>query len=149
MLKEQQNRIRIAYLSDSDIPSKRANTVHVIKMCAALSASGANVTLFCNKKENFNDEKVYSDYNVSTKYKINAIDAYFNGKFRLIEYAVRKALSVKRGNFNFCYGRSLLALFLVRNKLPFMYESHILSNRGLFVRLERLLLKNYNCKGPN
>lgn len=147
MHKEQQNRIRIAYLSDSDIPSKRANTVHVIKMCAALSASGANVTLFCNKKEDFNEEKVYSDYNVSTKYRINAIDAFFNGKFQLIEYAVRKALKVKSGIFNFCYGRSLLALFLVRNKFPFIYESHILPNRVLFVRLERLLLKNSNCKG--
>ena len=52
--------LRVAYLSDSDIPSKRANTVHVVKMCSALQGMGADVTLFCNQKDTFNEEEIFN-----------------------------------------------------------------------------------------
>lgn len=38
--------MRIAYLSESTIPSRMANSVQVMKMCAAFTAAGAEVTLY-------------------------------------------------------------------------------------------------------
>ena len=139
--------LKIAYLSDSEIPSKRANTVHVMKMCAALSSQGVDVTLFCNQKGEYTETELFDHYHVMTPFEIKAVKPCFSGKLQLIEYAIRKAWLVRKGHYDFCYGRSLLALFLLRNHKPFIYESHILPNRGLFIRLERILLKNRNCRG--
>ncbi len=139
--------LKVAYLSDSEIPSKRANTVHVMKMCAALSANGADVTLFCNKKGKFTKAELLDAYQVKDSFEIMAICPRFSGKLQLIEYAIKKANLAHNGDYDFCYGRSLLALILLRNYRPFIYESHILPNRSLFVKLERILLKNRNCRG--
>lgn len=148
MSKKQINlKLSIGYLSDSYIPSSRANTVHVLKMCSAFANIGANVTLFCNKQSDYDVNEIRKAYNIASDYSITAVPAKLKGKFQLIELALKKRKLVTQGNYDICYGRSLLALFLIRNKLPFIYESHILPNRGVFVRLERLLLKNSNCCG--
>ena len=148
MDKERNNKskLRIAYLSDSDIPSKRANTVHVMKMCAALSAQGASVTLFCNRKSEFNNNKLFDAYQVKNSFEIRPIISHCIGKLKLIEYAIRKANLVRSGKYDFYYGRSLFALFLLRCYKPFIYESHIFPNRRLFVSLEKILLKNQHCR---
>lgn len=38
--------MNIAYISNSFIPSRTANSIHVMKMCQAFSNNGHNVTLF-------------------------------------------------------------------------------------------------------
>lgn len=137
----------IGYLSDSYLPSNRANTVHVLKMCSAFAHIGMNVTLFCNKQSDYDINKIRKAYNIDSNYNIIAVPAKLKGKLQLLEFAFRKRNLIIQGEYDICYGRSLLALFLIRNKLPFIYESHILPNRGIFVRLERMLLKNKNCHG--
>ena len=137
----------IGYLSDSYLPSNRANTVHVLKMCSAFAHIGMNVTLFCNKQSDYDINKIRKAYNIDSNYNIIAVPAKLKGKLQLLEFAFRKRNLIIQEKYDICYGRSLLALFLIRNKLPFIYESHILPNRGIFVRLERMLLKNKNCHG--
>ena len=107
--------LKIAYLSDSEIPSKRANTVHVMKMCAALSAQGSEVTLFCNQRNEFIKAELFDAYNINKPFEIKAIRPRLFGKLQLIEYAIKKAKLVRKGDYDFCYGRSLLALILLRN----------------------------------
>lgn len=138
--------LRVAYLSDSDIPSKRANTVHVVKMCSALQGMGADVTLFCNQKDTFNEEEIFNSYCVKNKFGFQAIQAKRKGKLQIPEYAVKKARLVRKGNYDCCYGRSLLALFFLRKDFPFIYESHIKPNRWLYKMLERKVLKSKKLK---
>lgn len=38
--------MKIAYLSSSEIPSRSASSVHVMKMCQAFARNGHDVTLF-------------------------------------------------------------------------------------------------------
>ena len=136
--------LNIAYLSDSFIPSTRANTVHVIKMCAAFAESGVETTLYCNYEKDFKVEDIFKKYNVRVKYNLIAEKAKITGKLKMLEYARKKAKDVERQKPDVCYGRSLLALFLLRNRLPFIYESHIRPNRKLFLFLEKAILRNKN-----
>lgn len=136
--------INIAYLSDSDLPSTRANTVHVLKMCSELNNDCYNITLFCNKYEEFEKKTLLKKYNIFKDFKIFAVESRLNGKAKLLDYAFKKAKNVRNGDYDFCYGRSLLTLFLLRRKKPFIYESHIFPNRKIFFQLEKKLLKSKN-----
>ncbi len=136
--------IKIAYLSDSFIPSTRANTVHVIKMCAAFADCGTEIVLYCNTNGSFDLEEVFTKYSVSSKYEIVAEKSRVLGKLRMFDYAFKKAKDVKRQGPDVCYGRSLLALYMLRNHFPFIYESHIKPNRRLFIWLEKRILKHHN-----
>ena len=52
--------MKIAYISKSVIPSRAANSIHVVKMCHALADNGHEVTLLApNIKDK--DEKEISD----------------------------------------------------------------------------------------
>ncbi len=136
--------IKIAYLSDSFIPSTRANTVHVIKMCAAFAECGAETVLYGNSEGLFDLNDIFKKYAVTNMYKIVVEESHVFGKFRLIDYAFKKAKDVKKQNPDICYGRSLLSIFLLRNHFPFIYESHIKPNRRLFIWLEKKILKHKN-----
>lgn len=64
--------MNIVYLSASIIPSKNANSIHVMKMCQAFAKNGHNVTLFARESsENVDD--VYSYYGVEKIFKIEKI----------------------------------------------------------------------------
>lgn len=139
------DKLKIAYLSDSFIPSTRANTVHVIKMCAAFAECGADVVLYGNNDGNKYTSDIFSKYGVSNTYKIITEKAILCRRLKIIEYALRKRTEVIKQNPDICYGRSLLTLFLLRNRFTYIYESHIYPNRKLFVLLEKILLKNKRC----
>jgi hypothetical protein len=61
--------VKIAYLSDSTIPSRTANSVHVMKMCQAFAKNGHEVVLFARRsEEQVGDE--YSYYGVDPCFDI-------------------------------------------------------------------------------
>jgi glycosyltransferase involved in cell wall biosynthesis len=41
--------MKIVYISNSDIPSRTANSIHIMKMCSAFTELGHDVTLYANK----------------------------------------------------------------------------------------------------
>ena len=53
--------MRIVYISNSTIPSKAANSVHVMKMCQAFADNGHEVVLLA-PIENFNMKKIHDIY---------------------------------------------------------------------------------------
>jgi hypothetical protein len=65
--------MNLLYISQSEIPSKSANSIHVMKMCSALAKNKfIKVDLFClnrsNEKRKFND--LYKLYLVKKNFKI-------------------------------------------------------------------------------
>ena len=46
--------MKIAYISKSFIPSRTANSIHVMKMCSALAENGHEVTLLAPNFKNVN-----------------------------------------------------------------------------------------------
>lgn len=143
-LKDELQPLRIGYLSDSELPSSRANSVHVMKMCAALKKNGVEPVLYCNEAEDYYGDNIFEQYSIRNKFDIVFVRNKFPNKIRAISLAMEKAKRIQKDNIDIYYGRSLLALFIVKNKRPFIYESHIKPNRKIFYALEKLLLKNKN-----
>ena len=92
--------MNIIYISGSKIPSKTANSIHVMKMCEAFANQGITVSLIAKdyrlNSENMSD--IYEFYNVSDNFKIKLINnriQFFNG----IYYAL-KSLSFLFKNRN-------------------------------------------------
>jgi glycosyltransferase involved in cell wall biosynthesis len=126
--------MKIYYISPSQIPSRSANSIHVIRMCEALASLGHDVTLFVNRTRNrVDDLKLLLEnyYGVSLK-KVQVVSFYS---------PLSSALNLQIALFSICYlifdaikgnvpqviiSRNLYAsLFLYRimkNKL--IYETH-------------------------
>lgn len=120
--------MKIAYVHDGPVPSRMANAVHVMKMCTALANQGADVTLFCPLGEV--EGNPYEIYGVEEKFKIcHVAPSRLLRKVPLLNsmsLAHSMASKVKKQGFDFVFGRSTLAIFLLRNYRPFIYESHLL-----------------------
>ncbi len=70
--------MKILYISDSRLPSQRANSIQVAKTCEALSKAGCDVTLLLpNRRENrtYGDKYVWSYYNIKHKFRIVRVPA--------------------------------------------------------------------------
>lgn len=121
--------MKIAYVHDKPIPSQMANSVHVMKMCAALAGEGAEVTLFCPPPTDGTKSDPYGRYGVPANFKIEyvASNAFMkhlpSGERLSIGYKIAK--EVMRAGIDVAFGRSMWALYFLRNKMPFIYETHM------------------------
>lgn len=134
--------MKIAYLSASEIPSKSANSVQVMKMCEYFSKAGHEVVLF-SRKSKFIDN-VFEYYNVSETFNI-VYTKWFN--FRFIGgylYGLRNKKKFSN-DFDLIYGRDFYSLFFLRNQnVPIIYEAHTLSSYMIRNLLERIIFKSIN-----
>ena len=66
--------MKILYISKSIIPSRTANSVHVMKMCQALSENGHDLVLLApNQKTQYEKDvvNIYDYYGVKKNFVIN------------------------------------------------------------------------------
>ena len=102
--------MRILYISQSVIPSKSANSVHVMKMCEALSKLNNQVDLFCwnNKRDTLKGIKnFFKFYAVNNNFNILRISVENFWIFReivTILYIIYKIFSKK---YDLVYSRSI------------------------------------------
>ena len=65
--------MKILYISQSIIPSRSANSVHVMKMCSTLAKQNNNVELFCYNIKSDVEESIlnyFKFYNVKANFKL-------------------------------------------------------------------------------
>ena len=64
--------MKIAYLSGSKIPSRTANSIHVVKMCQAFARNGHDVVLMAPRRKGVESDvqDVFSFYGVENCFKI-------------------------------------------------------------------------------
>lgn len=144
--------MKIAYISNSIIPSQKANSVHVMKMCNALAKNNIETILFCGGA-NQNENVVFSKYGIGNHFKLNRISQskflknIIPNSFYIALKTYMKLVSKKNEmkKVDYLYGRSVYGLYLLRNKYKFIYESHMPPREGLLRFLEKRLLKNKNC----
>lgn len=142
--------MKIGYFMDTVIPSTRANTVHVMKMCQAFSKQGHDITLICDKETNTAlPSTVWDQYGISCKFNVKQI--YLPKLIQKHGHRFGIMLSAKMKSkyadeFEVVYGRSLYSLYYMRNKKHFIYESHTEPIRFHF-KLERKILSHKNCVG--
>ena len=72
--------MKLLYLSNALVPSRQANSIHVVKICSAFSKINFEVSLICQNNiedESKNDEeKIFKFYGTEKKFKIYALEKY-------------------------------------------------------------------------
>jgi len=137
--------MKIAYISKSVIPSRAANSVHVMKMCQAFSNNDCDVTLYCTSS-NCNDN-VYEYYGVKKMFNLEKTKLNTH-KGASIFYAFKIFNKVKKNrDIDFIYGRHLLSLlFLSFLNIPFAYEAHSLPSSFVQRKIVTFITKKSNFR---
>tara|TARA_B100000963_G_scaffold362021_1_gene402153 strand:+ start:7331 stop:8425 length:1095 start_codon:yes stop_codon:yes gene_type:complete len=84
-----QEKRKIYYVAELNLPSKSAYSIHVMKMCEAFSKLKYDINLFVINKKNIN--QINKIYNIDYKFKIFSI---FNN-FILLNFMLRIIFSIK------------------------------------------------------
>ncbi len=116
--------MKIAYLTNSIIPSKFANSVHSMKMCYYLSSKYKfNVSLFAiNNKSNQSIEEIYEIYGTKKTFEIKFFKKYKN-KFQIILFHIKILFNLF--NYQLIYCRHPFFLFsLIFLKKKYILELH-------------------------
>lgn len=137
--------MKILYLSVSYVPSRRASSVHVMKMCAALARQGHAVTLATKRSRLRQEPGVEDDYRfygVERGFEIVKVARPgFPGGGLIYAWGVRRLVAGRASDHDLVYARDAGgALAATRLGRPVVYESHGLpeSESGLDVHRELL-----------
>lgn len=143
--------MRLYYISPSLIPSRTANSIHVVRMCEALSSLGNKVTLFTCREGGGagNLRETIENYYGTTlnNVNINSFPLLFKRAMNLqiaIKSIWRCLLDVATGNKpDLIISRNLYAAYLVTHiiKCPLIFETHQLEY-GFRKRMQRSLISN-------
>lgn len=138
--------LEIAYLSKSAIPSRAANSVHVMKMCQAFAKAGCKVNLYCTYS-NDKFEDVYSYYGVDSCFNIEKakLTKVKCGSW-IYGYKVRKKITQSKLP-DLIYARNLHSLLFTFNlSKPFIYEAHVPPHNKIQKMLINKLFLSENFK---
>jgi glycosyltransferase involved in cell wall biosynthesis len=136
-------KLKISYLSQSPVPSQKANSVHVMRMCEAFAQNGHDVTLVCRRGDTLSDPSIYDFYDVTDNFELRYINwSTIPAAGILYGLRVGRYLLEKRRDIDLAYARcpysALSACFL---KIPLIYEAHALPRTIFHQQLEALILK--------
>jgi len=119
---------RIAYLSIARLPSRTANSIHVMRMCQALAKQGVSTTLYAPAFSDAEIEdistSIFNFYGVSECFRVKLLP-WFAVKGQSTIYSALVALHVKFSGADIVYARDLKsALFCSKLGLSIIYEAH-------------------------
>lgn len=117
--------MKIVYVAQSIVPSRRANSIHVMNICSALAKMGHDVTILLPKMENNEDQsKIFEFYGVEPNFKIEKLFfSTFKGKTVYFSLAIYRALN--RIKPDYVVGRFLNGCFISSLMgIPTTFDSH-------------------------
>ncbi len=140
----------LIYLSTSIIPSTQANSVHVMKMCSALSRNGYDVTLLAAMLACDRDIDIFDHYGIKGSFEaIRKKTAHFKGSTFLLSlryFPLLKKIAAGAEETVF-YGRDVTTLcFLSRQGRQVIYETHEMPMKLLRKKAEQQLIKSNNLE---
>jgi len=119
---------KLIYISSSVIPSRMANSVHVMKMCAAFSRLGVHVTLVAKNDGASMEsgvEDVYEHYGVPRAFSVRSLPWVRWLKGRGYLYGFLAAVYARACCPNLIYSRNLFGAYVATLlKLPLVLELH-------------------------
>ena len=140
--------MKIVYISSSTIPSRTANSIHVMKMCQAFAKNGHEVVLLApDRKAEYEPGVDYEYYGVEKCFEIVRIP-WLPLKGRGFFYGFIAARKAKKLNPDLVYCRNAPGCyFATKLDLPVVLESHApIEDAGkIFEWMFRKIIENYNC----
>lgn len=116
--------MKLVYVANSIIPSRAANSVHVMKMCDALAKAGYDVTLMVPEVGASAPGEEYAAYGVPPSFRIQRLP-WLKSRGRGWWFAWSAFKAIKRLGADRVYGRHLPSLVLpALSGLPTAYEAH-------------------------
>ncbi|MGH9465022.1 MAG: glycosyltransferase family 4 protein, partial [Thermoanaerobaculia bacterium] len=143
--------MRILYLSSSYVPSRRADGVQVMRMCAALARRGHEVRLVtkhCPSRLESEVADVHDFYGVPRSFDLVALSrpARRGGGF-VFAWRLRRLLAVEREATDLAYCRDALGAWLAdRARVPFAFEAHVPPQGAPLGWLHRRFLASPRCR---
>lgn len=118
----------LLYISPSVLPSKSANSVHVMRMCNAFSKNGIKVDLLCKASVKESDTiNIFDYYGIpKSSFKITPLVQFHSNKLNSLKYGLRTLLYSLKTKCNNIYSRDQLCsvlILLFSNKI-FFIELH-------------------------
>lgn len=138
--------MKIAYISNSTIPSVAANSIHVMKMCQAFSYNGHSINLIAKQGGAIDWGIIKSQYGIHSDFSCHQIQlSSFRGKGYLYAWkSVHKAIAY---NPNVVYSRNLIAAWIAAmrgQKVVFESHSPVCSSGLIANALFKMLIKSSN-----
>lgn len=137
--------MKICYIAASIIPSRSANSIHVMKMCQAYASLGHQVTLIVPKwREGAEliEEDVFTFYGVRAKFKIRQVP-YRHSRFDTFYFGAVLPLVAFFERPDIIHSRSLAPAWGAASllRMPTLYELHDVPshNDGHFALFKRLI----------
>jgi glycosyltransferase involved in cell wall biosynthesis len=122
--------VKLAYLSNSKIPSREANSIHVMKMCQALTQLGHAVTLLAPDVRSGVETGVadiYAFYGVAPTFDVAKLP-WRPIKGRGWIYGFEAGRLASRLDLDAAFGRSLHACAVAaRSGVPTLWDAHMLT----------------------
>ena len=142
--------MKIAYLSDSIIPSSYANSVNVMKMCESFGNAGHTTTLFARmgKKSAITDYEIYGvkpNFTIRKNWRPKIFPSRYNIKIYL--YQLKNKLQQMDDAPDLFYGRDLYSFeSLLDWGIPMIYEAHFPPDTPKRIAAFRHLFASKNFK---
>lgn len=120
--------MKIIYISNSVIPSRYANSIHVMKMCQALADNGHDVTLLAPDIKHHYEEgvdDVFDYYGVKKNFAIKKLPSpKIRGTSWIYTFFIWLFLRINK-DADLVYGRFLHGCFVAsKMNMPVIFESH-------------------------
>jgi glycosyltransferase involved in cell wall biosynthesis len=138
--------MKIFYLSASNIPSRAANSLQVMKMCNAFAQNGNKVILFARKQKISNILDINKFYGVNQCFTIiREIWPPIRGIGGIIYSWRIKRKILKYSTPDLFYGRDAYSLYKISSLgVPFIYESHFHPTNWFHRYIDSYLLNSDN-----
>ncbi len=122
--------MRIYYLSNSTIPSQTANSVQVMRMCAAFAELGHEVTLFAGQGPREISD-VFEYYGTPETFTLRRLPRPSRPVLKSLVYATHVAKSIRNSTTpDLVYARDPFSLWRIsEQEAPLIYEAHTGPNR--------------------
>jgi glycosyltransferase involved in cell wall biosynthesis len=122
--------MKLAYLSAAKLPSREANSIHVMKMCQAFAQLGHDVTLFAPDVADGLEpgvSDIFAFYGVERSFELRKIP-WRSVKGRGWLYGAEAGRLASRLSVDAAYGRSLHACAIAaRHGVPTIWDAHMLT----------------------
>ena len=138
---------KIIYVSPSKIPSRSANSIHVINQCNALAKNCRKILLYCESdNECLNSELITYFYGIELEENIDFKNIHINyNKAKQLKIAIYALYDIFRNNLqsNLIISRNFyMSLILTLLRFRHLYETHAPESNKIKKVLQNIILRN-------